>query len=129
VTSVIVHALTTGFFTMTTWCLAGGFAITAIALLARRRQARTRTPLRSVLLVRSAMGQNDSGPPAAPTAPVSRGGQSREGTIEGQVPTTGTFSRENALKMPINATNGIPKVPVVAVKAGKSPRRTLSQAA
>jgi hypothetical protein len=33
VTSVIVHALTTGFFTMTTWCMAGGFAITAIALL------------------------------------------------------------------------------------------------
>jgi hypothetical protein len=33
VTSVIVHALTTGFFTMTTWCVAGGFAITAIALL------------------------------------------------------------------------------------------------
>lgn len=33
VTSVIVHALTTGFVTMTTWCVAGGFAITAIALL------------------------------------------------------------------------------------------------
>src|SRR5512142_339688 len=33
VTSVIVHALTGGFFTMTTWCVAGGFAITAIALL------------------------------------------------------------------------------------------------
>jgi hypothetical protein len=35
VTSVIAHALTTGFFTMTTWCVAGGFAITAIALLSR----------------------------------------------------------------------------------------------
>lgn len=33
VTSVIVHALTTGFFTTTTWCMVGGFAITAIALL------------------------------------------------------------------------------------------------
>lgn len=33
VASVIVDALTTGFFTMTTWCVAGGFAITAIALL------------------------------------------------------------------------------------------------
>jgi hypothetical protein len=33
VTSVIVHALTTGFFTMTIWCVAGGFAITAIVLL------------------------------------------------------------------------------------------------
>jgi len=33
VTSVIVHALTAGFFTMTTWCVACGFAITAIALL------------------------------------------------------------------------------------------------
>ena len=33
VTSVIVHALTTGFCTMTTWCVAGGFVITAIALL------------------------------------------------------------------------------------------------
>ena len=32
-TSVIVDALTTGFFTMTAWCVAGGFAITAIALL------------------------------------------------------------------------------------------------
>jgi hypothetical protein len=33
VTSVIVHALTTGFFTMTTWYVAVGFAITVIALL------------------------------------------------------------------------------------------------
>ena len=33
VTSVIVHALSTGFFTMTSWCVAAGFAITAIALL------------------------------------------------------------------------------------------------
>jgi hypothetical protein len=33
VTSVIVHALSISFFTMTTWCLVGGFAITAIALL------------------------------------------------------------------------------------------------
>jgi hypothetical protein len=33
VTSVIVHALTTGFITTTTWCVAGGFAVTAIALL------------------------------------------------------------------------------------------------
>jgi len=32
VTSVIVHALTAGFVTMTAWCVAGGFAITAIAL-------------------------------------------------------------------------------------------------
>ena len=30
---MIVHALTTSFFTMTTCCVAGGFAITAIALL------------------------------------------------------------------------------------------------
>jgi hypothetical protein len=30
---MIVHALTTSFFAMTTWCVAGGFAITAIALL------------------------------------------------------------------------------------------------
>jgi hypothetical protein len=34
VTSVIVHAVTAGFFTMTTWCAAGGIAITAIALMA-----------------------------------------------------------------------------------------------
>ena len=27
VTSVIVHALSTGFFTMTSWCVAGGFAV------------------------------------------------------------------------------------------------------
>jgi hypothetical protein len=40
VTSVIAHALTTGFFTMATWCVAGGFAITAIALLARSRNRR-----------------------------------------------------------------------------------------
>lgn len=33
VTSVVVHALTTGFFTTATWCVAGGLAITAIALL------------------------------------------------------------------------------------------------
>jgi len=33
VTGVFVHALTAGFFTMCTWCVAGGFAITAIALL------------------------------------------------------------------------------------------------
>ena len=33
VASVIVHALTAGFFTMTTWCVAAGVAITAIALL------------------------------------------------------------------------------------------------
>jgi hypothetical protein len=39
VTSVIVHALTAGFFTMTTWCVAGGVAITAIALLTARGQA------------------------------------------------------------------------------------------
>ncbi len=32
VTSVTVHALSTGFFTMSAWCVAGGFAITAIAL-------------------------------------------------------------------------------------------------
>jgi hypothetical protein len=39
VTSVIVHALTTGFFTMTTWCVGGGVAITAIALLTARGPA------------------------------------------------------------------------------------------
>ena len=33
VTSVIVHALTAGFVTTTAWCVAGGFAITASALL------------------------------------------------------------------------------------------------
>jgi hypothetical protein len=33
VTSVIVHALTAGLFTMAAWCVAGGFAITALALL------------------------------------------------------------------------------------------------
>jgi hypothetical protein len=33
VTSVIVHALTAGFFTMAAWCVAGGFGVTAIALL------------------------------------------------------------------------------------------------
>jgi hypothetical protein len=33
VTSVIVHALTAGFFTVATWCVAAGFVITAIALL------------------------------------------------------------------------------------------------
>jgi hypothetical protein len=33
VTSVIVPALTAGFFTMATWCVAAGFVITAIALL------------------------------------------------------------------------------------------------
>jgi hypothetical protein len=33
VTGVIVHALTAGFFTMTAWCVAGGLAVTAIALL------------------------------------------------------------------------------------------------
>ena len=36
VTSVIVHALTAGFVTMTAWCVAGGFAITAFALLTGR---------------------------------------------------------------------------------------------
>jgi hypothetical protein len=33
VTSVIVHALTSSFFTLTTWCVAGCLAVTAIALL------------------------------------------------------------------------------------------------
>jgi hypothetical protein len=33
VTSTIVHALTSGFFTMTTWSVAGGLALAAIALL------------------------------------------------------------------------------------------------
>jgi hypothetical protein len=33
VTSVVMHALTSGFFTMATWCAACGFAVTAIALL------------------------------------------------------------------------------------------------
>jgi hypothetical protein len=33
VTSALVHALTSGLFTMTTWCAVGGVAITAIALL------------------------------------------------------------------------------------------------
>jgi hypothetical protein len=33
VTSVIMHALTTGFYAMTTWCVAGGLAITVVALL------------------------------------------------------------------------------------------------
>ena len=41
VASVIVHALTAGFFTMTTWCVACGSAITVIALagecISRRR--------------------------------------------------------------------------------------------
>jgi uncharacterized BrkB/YihY/UPF0761 family membrane protein len=41
VTSAIVHALTTGFFTITTWCVAGGFAITAIALLSGSRRLAT----------------------------------------------------------------------------------------
>jgi hypothetical protein len=33
VTSVIVHALTNGFFVMSTWCVVGGLAVTTIALL------------------------------------------------------------------------------------------------
>ena len=33
VTSALAHALTGGFFTLSTWCLAGGCAVTAIALL------------------------------------------------------------------------------------------------
>jgi hypothetical protein len=33
VTSVITHALTAGFFTTTTWCVAAGLTVTAIALL------------------------------------------------------------------------------------------------
>jgi hypothetical protein len=33
VTSVVVHALTNSFFTLTTWFVAGGFAVTAVALL------------------------------------------------------------------------------------------------
>jgi hypothetical protein len=33
VTSVVVHALTNSFFTLTTWFAAGGFAVTAVALL------------------------------------------------------------------------------------------------
>ena len=48
VTSVIVHALTAGFFTMAAWCVAGGFAITAIALLTGRAAGGTAgTPTRS----------------------------------------------------------------------------------
>ena len=42
VTSVIVHALTTGFFTMITWCVASSFAITAITLLSGSYRARRR---------------------------------------------------------------------------------------
>jgi len=38
VTSVIVHALTIGFFTMITWCVVGGLAIAAIALLSGSRR-------------------------------------------------------------------------------------------
>jgi hypothetical protein len=34
VTSVVVHALTNGFFTVTTWFVAAGFAVTAVTLLA-----------------------------------------------------------------------------------------------
>lgn len=35
-TSVIVHALTNGFFSLTTWCVAGGIAMAAVALLSGR---------------------------------------------------------------------------------------------
>jgi hypothetical protein len=57
VTSVIVDALTTGFFTMTTWCVAGGFAITAIALLSGpyRWATAIRAPIRIDGLRASAM--------------------------------------------------------------------------
>jgi hypothetical protein len=41
VTSVIVHALTAGFFTMTTWCVAGGCAVAAVALLSGSRRLAT----------------------------------------------------------------------------------------
>jgi hypothetical protein len=57
VTSVIVHALTTGFFTMTTWCLTGGIAVTAItALSGPYRWATTiRAAIRTSALRASAM--------------------------------------------------------------------------
>ena len=49
VTGVIVHALTADFVTMTAWCVAGGFAITAIALLTGRAAGGTAgTQTRSV---------------------------------------------------------------------------------
>jgi hypothetical protein len=49
VTSVLVHAFTTGFFTMTTWCVAGGVAVTAIALLPR--PCRLTTAIRAALRI------------------------------------------------------------------------------
>jgi hypothetical protein len=47
VTSVIVHALTAGFFTMAIWCVAVGFAVTAIALLSG--PSRWATAIRAVI--------------------------------------------------------------------------------
>jgi hypothetical protein len=38
VTSVTVHALTNGLFTLTTWCIAGGVAMAAVALLSGPRR-------------------------------------------------------------------------------------------
>jgi hypothetical protein len=47
VTSVIVHALTNGFFTLTAWFIAGGFALAAVTLLSGRLPPGRRDPDRA----------------------------------------------------------------------------------
>jgi protein-S-isoprenylcysteine O-methyltransferase Ste14 len=59
VASVLVHAFTTGFFTMTTWCVAGGVAVTAIALLSR--PCRWTTAIRAAIRIEP---DRDHGRPA-----------------------------------------------------------------
>jgi hypothetical protein len=63
-TSVIVHALTNGFFGLTTWCVAGGLAVTAVALSrAPSAGADAVSPLRGRAARESAPGIARSRPP------------------------------------------------------------------
>ncbi len=64
VTSVTVHALTSGFFTMTTWCVIGGFAVAAIALLSG--PYRWATAIRAAIhMGRRPIGSSGGRPPSA----------------------------------------------------------------
>ncbi len=64
VTSVTVHDLTSGFFSMTAWCAAGGFALTAIALLSG--PCRWATAIRvAVHIGRRPIGSSGGRPPSA----------------------------------------------------------------
>jgi hypothetical protein len=90
VTSVIAHALTNPFFTLTTWCVAGGFALAAVALLSGpyRRPPRsgprsgsagsTAAPRRAAVTQRC----TSAGPPACP-AVAGPGGAGRRPAHDG----------------------------------------------